>query len=67
MTSKRDYTKIASVIKDERTRITRSIHSDVVVTVGASTRRVANALADYFQEDNPRFDREKFLHACGLQ
>jgi len=23
-------------------------------------------LADYFAKDNPRFDRKKFLEACGL-
>ena len=23
-------------------------------------------LVDYFAQDNPRFDREKFLKACGL-
>ena len=25
-----------------------------------------NKLADYFAQDNPRFDRERFLEACGL-
>lgn len=26
----------------------------------------ADDLADCFTEDNPRFDRERFLKACGL-
>lgn len=26
-----------------------------------------NALADYFVADNPRFDRERFLSACGIE
>ena len=27
---------------------------------------IATCLADYFAKDNSRFDREKFLEACGL-
>lgn len=26
---------------------------------------IATGLADYFAKDNPRFDRDKFLQACG--
>lgn len=28
---------------------------------------IAHRLADYFQQDNPRFDRERFLKACGIE
>ena len=28
---------------------------------------LAGDLADYFDEDNPQFDRQKFLEACGLK
>lgn len=31
-----------------------------------TVERVAGELADYFKGDNPRFDRERFLEACGL-
>ena len=27
---------------------------------------MAVELADYFQKENPRFDRDRFLDACGL-
>ena len=27
---------------------------------------IRDQLADYFAQDNERFDREKFLEACGL-
>ena len=27
---------------------------------------MANELADYFQKENPRFDRDRFFDACGL-
>jgi len=33
---------------------------------GAQVADIALELADYFAQDNPDFDREKFLEACGL-
>ncbi len=32
----------------------------------AGERAVKNVLITYFEEDNPRFDKERFLRACGL-
>lgn len=29
--------------------------------------QIAKDLADYFTKDNPRFNRQKFLKACGLK
>ena len=28
---------------------------------------IANAMASWFQRDNPNFDRTKFLEACGIE
>jgi len=28
---------------------------------------IASELADYFENDNPRFDRLRFLEACGFE
>jgi len=28
---------------------------------------IANELADYFQTDNPKFNRTRFLEACGVE
>ena len=45
----------------------------IVKTVGSSYRGhyvyewLAGMLADYFALDNPRFDRRKFLDACGVE
>jgi len=33
---------------------------------GQSCQDIANELTDYFAKENPRFDRDKFLTACGL-
>ncbi len=52
MTTK-DYTKIARAI--------------LVATVEQDARaRVARSIADELQADNERFDRAKFLSACGV-
>jgi len=32
-----------------------------------ATKRIANKLADYFQSQNPFFDRQAFLKACGFE
>lgn len=29
-------------------------------------RNIADDMADYFENENPRFDRERFLTACGF-
>ena len=29
--------------------------------------QIASELADYFEQDNPRFDRDKFIKACGIE
>lgn len=29
-------------------------------------RDLCDSMADYFDSENPRFDRDKFLTACGL-
>ena len=32
-----------------------------------SFKYIAEDLADYFAQDNPKFDRERFLNACGIK
>lgn len=50
--SKEDYIAIAAIFKTEPD----------LSNVGYAKR-----LADYFQTQNPRFDREVFLGACGVK
>ena len=63
--TKRDYIAIAEVL-----RTTRQDAIDVgllAVNVQTSTIWViANRLAKVLENDNPRFDRQEFLTACGL-
>ena len=34
---------------------------------GAVTEAIACGIAEYMGKDNPRFDRARFLKACGVQ
>lgn len=54
MPSKKDYESIAALIKE-------------ATSWGNNTvKNIAVGLADIFAADNTRFDRQKFLAACGL-
>jgi hypothetical protein len=54
--TRKDYVAIAAAIKallQERP--------------AAPPQRVAQVLADHMARENPRFDRARFLKACGVQ
>ena len=53
MFTQRHYIAIAECVKD-----TEKI---------CDQHEIAYALSDLFARDNPRFDREKFLVACGIR
>jgi len=64
MLSKKHYKAIAEIISQEL---------DFATTIDGHCpnckyriKTLAENLADYFEEDNPRFDRQKFLRACEL-
>ena len=50
--TRKDYKRFAQILKDS------SDKGDVVLSFNLLTD-----LMDYFQEDNPAFDRERFLQA----
>lgn len=53
--SRKDYELIAEVFA-------KAIHSNI-----ASLYTLAEAMANRLEADNPRFDRMRFLKACGLE
>lgn len=62
--TRKDYIKLAAAMKEamqETARSPRAIAWNDAVTYAAG--RVADALAS----DNPRFDRARFLTACGVE
>lgn len=56
--TKKHFEAIAALINAEQSDKTGEAHSAV--------RDVAVRLASQFNIENPRFDREKFLSACGF-
>jgi hypothetical protein len=60
MFTKQDYKAIAEIIKEA----TQESHNGVVNWVHRGN--LIDELADYFAEDNPRFDRKRFVEACRL-
>ena len=56
--TKKHYEAIAEVINNE-------IRPYGVNAVSQMTYDIIDGLCDYFQTDNPNFNRELFLEACG--
>lgn len=57
-TSKKNYVAVAAAIRE-------SVRPATAETAG-SIRELAARLANIFAADNPRFDRQRFLAACGV-
>jgi len=57
--TRKDYVAIAAAIKN-------APWSDGM-TEEFIESAIANAIADVFEQDNARFDRARFLKACGVQ
>lgn len=57
--TKKDYVKIAGVIKEYR-------HQKRIEGYNWDLSDLAQDLAVVFASDNPRFDQDRFLEACGL-
>lgn len=60
MFTKRYYKAIAKIVKN-------TIYNKGWSEYDKRERKFVSNLADYFAKDNPRFDRNKFLKACGLE
>lgn len=62
------YVEVASLIDKDREHYHKEALKGSVAGVGAEAGiySVALGLADIFAADNPRFDRGRFLKACGF-
>ena len=61
--TKKHYEAIASKINKERLLRLEKKQTGAL----ASLYFLSKDLADYFVQDNPRFDRARFLQACGIE
>lgn len=62
--TRKDYERIASAINETRDTVIpggeHRMYSD------STLDNLANRMADELQRDNPMFDRERFINACGV-
>ncbi len=65
MCSRKDYVAVAKIINDAQP-LPGSTPTAATIT-RCSLENVAQDLAKYFATDNARFDRARFLAACGVQ
>ena len=63
--SKKDYILLASVIKDS-TKKAETMSGKKFCEATATLAVLAGKLADELQKENSKFDRSRFLTACGL-
>jgi len=57
------YKAIAEIINKNTDEVDDEVHNHYMI-VPRDT--LITELADYFEQDNPQFDRQKFLKACGI-
>lgn len=62
--TKKDYELIAKVFADNTFSPDSTIDFDAGYDAGR--KHLAESLAYAFEDENPRFNRERFLTACGL-
>ena len=59
MLTRKDFKAIAEIIKEETSFVNPYFPFMYV-------KNLTDELAGYFKRENPKFDRERFLKACGL-
>lgn len=66
--TKKDYCKFAEMVKYNRANTGTGTDTDEAFAgYRVACNDFAFAMADIFAADNPRFDREQFLKACGIK
>lgn len=60
--TKKDYIAIANIIKNTYNKKTNNDSIDF--KIDESRNNFVICLADYFEIDNPKFNRQKFIGAC---
>lgn len=66
--SKKDYVAIAAQFMKEKNHLKEHFEKDSSYEMGATygIEVMARRLSDVMARDNPRFDRDRFLAACGV-
>ncbi len=70
--TKKHFSKIALIIADsvsdkiEKSKKTGWESDQASRAYKAASSQIALDLADFFEDENPAFDRSRFLNACGI-
>ena len=64
--TRKDYKAIAEVIRQNTEELDSGAERGMVVKTIQDVPKLAEDLASIMASDNPRFDRIRFLSACGL-
>ncbi len=64
--TKRHYETIAKAVRETVNEDLAAFTPEIAATRVDATRAVAEKLAVVFKRDNARFDRNRFLDACGF-
>ena len=65
--TRKDYETIAAAIKAAAQNIDPDYSRETVNNMLHGVIMSAHALADALAQENPRFDRARFLKACGVE
>lgn len=63
--SQKHYRVIAEIIREVAN--TNWVLENVQPRTGVACALIADKLADFFEENNPRFNRHRFFEACGVE
>lgn len=66
MLTRKDYVAIADCIALSRVKKIDEQYKDYESGINAGCQDVIHRLIDYFEKDNPDFDQQRFLTACGI-
>lgn len=56
MMTRKDYIAVSNILKDRKASIPEDAYIGLV-----------NDVANYMSSDNPRFEKSRFIEACGLK
>ena len=65
--TRKDYVAIAAAIALTRDYIARTEPEENQIDMRDGAALAAEHIANVMAQDNPRFDRQRFLKACGVQ
>ena len=64
--TRKDYVRFAAMLKQQRIANSHGINPAMNHAKDVQWNDFVRAIVDIFEKDNPRFDRTKFLKACGV-